>query len=121
VIVVGNEATTSTNRERRRLWSARPSACLAVSSIAETLIASALAISGFARAPLPPTTLVAGTLGVAIEFAFAMQRSMDSPAPLEVGDSPVSPCRKCPGMLQSRIKKYRNFVKRVSEGPKTTY
>ena len=52
VIVFGNQATTYTNRERRRLWSSRPSFWLAASSVADILIASILAVGGIAMAPL---------------------------------------------------------------------
>jgi H+-transporting ATPase len=48
VIVFGNQATTYTNRERRRLWSSRPSSWLIASSLADLLIASTLAIGGIA-------------------------------------------------------------------------
>ena len=53
VIVFGNQATTYTNRERRQLWSSRPSFWLVVSSVADLLIASTLAIGGIAMTPLP--------------------------------------------------------------------
>ena len=46
VIVFGNQATTYAIRERRRLWSSRPSFWLGVSSVADILIASTLAICG---------------------------------------------------------------------------
>ena len=46
VIVFGNQATTYTNRERRHLWSSRPSIWLLVSSVADLLIASTLAVGG---------------------------------------------------------------------------
>jgi H+-transporting ATPase len=68
VIVFGNQATTYTNRERRHLWSSRPSFWLVVSSIADLLIASTLAIGGIAMTPLPPL-VVAGTLAAAAVFA----------------------------------------------------
>jgi len=67
-IVFGNQATTYTNRERRRLWSSRPSAWLIASSVADILIASALALGGLAMAPLPAWT-VAGVLAAAAGFA----------------------------------------------------
>jgi H+-transporting ATPase len=67
-IVFGNQATTYTNRERRHLWSSRPSTWLLVSSAADLLIASTLAIGGIAMTPLP-AWLVAGTLSVAAVFA----------------------------------------------------
>ncbi len=67
-IVFGNQATTYTNRERRHLWSSRPSYWLVASSAADVLIASTLAIGGFAMTPLPPWT-VAATLVAAAVFA----------------------------------------------------
>jgi H+-transporting ATPase len=68
VIVFGNQATTYTNRERRRLWSSRPSFWLVVSSVADLMIASTLAIAGIAMTPLP-ALVVAATLAAAIAFA----------------------------------------------------
>jgi len=68
VIVFGNQATMYTNRERRHLWSSRPSFWVIVSSIADLLIASMLAIGGIAMTPLPAWT-VAGTLATAAVFA----------------------------------------------------
>ena len=61
VIVFGNQATMYTNRERRHLWSSRPSFWVIVSSIADLLIASTLAIGGIAMTPLP-ASIVVGTL-----------------------------------------------------------
>ena len=58
VIVFGNQATTYNNRERRRLWSSRPSLWLAASSLADILIAAALALTGIAMAPLPLVAVV---------------------------------------------------------------
>ncbi|HLY54654.1 MAG TPA: HAD-IC family P-type ATPase, partial [Stellaceae bacterium] len=71
VIVFGNQATTYTNRERRRLWSSRPSLWLAVSSVADILIASILAVAGIAMAPLP-AWVVACTLAAAAVFALLL-------------------------------------------------
>jgi H+-transporting ATPase len=68
VIVFGNQATTYTNRERRRLWSSRPSFWLVVSSVVDLMIASTLAIAGIAMTPLP-ALVVAATLTAAIAFA----------------------------------------------------
>src|SRR5580658_6805140 len=42
VIVFGNQATMYTNRERRHLWSSRPSVWVNVSSVADLMIASTL-------------------------------------------------------------------------------
>jgi len=71
VIVFGNQATTYTNRERRRLWSSRPSSWLIASSVGDVLIASTLAIAGIAMKPLP-ASMVVGTLVAACVFAVAL-------------------------------------------------
>jgi H+-transporting ATPase len=71
VIVFGNQATTYTNRERRRLWSSRPSAWLVASSVGDLLIASTLAVGGIAMTPLP-ALMVAGTLATAAAFAVTL-------------------------------------------------
>jgi len=70
-VVFGNQATTYTNRERRRLWSSRPSIWLMISSIADLLIASTLAIGGIAMTPLP-ASIVAATVVAAMVFAILM-------------------------------------------------
>jgi len=71
VIVFGNQATTYTNRERRHLWSSRPSIWLLLSSVADLLIASILAVAGIAMTPLP-AWVVAGTLAAAVVFAILL-------------------------------------------------
>jgi H+-transporting ATPase len=71
VIVSGNQATTYTNRERRHLWSSRPSVWLIVSSVADLLIASTLAVGGIAMTRLP-VLMVVGTLVAAIIFAVVL-------------------------------------------------
>jgi H+-transporting ATPase len=71
VIAFGNQATTYNNRERRRLWSSRPSNWLIASSVTDISIAAILAITGVAMTPLP-AEVVGGTLGGAIVFAFLM-------------------------------------------------
>jgi H+-transporting ATPase len=71
VIVFGNQATTYTNRERRHLWSSRPSTWLLISSVADLLIASTLAVRGIAMTPLP-AWVVAGTLVAAAAFAIIL-------------------------------------------------
>lgn len=70
-IVFGNQATTYTNRERRHLWSSRPSIWLLGSSVADLLIASTLAVAGVAMTPLP-AWVVAGTLAAAVLFAILL-------------------------------------------------
>jgi H+-transporting ATPase len=69
LVVFGNQATTYTNRERRRLGSCRPSLLLAGASAADLSIASALAACGIAMSPLP-ILVVGGTLVAAAAFAF---------------------------------------------------
>jgi H+-transporting ATPase len=69
IVVFGNQATTYTNRERRRLGSSRPSVWLVGSSVVDLLIASTLAICGIAMSPLP-ILVVGGTLVAAAAFAF---------------------------------------------------
>lgn len=67
-VVAGNQATNYNNRERRHLWSSRPSTWLLASSFADLLIASTLAVTGFAMAPLP-VWAVAAVLATAAAFA----------------------------------------------------
>jgi H+-transporting ATPase len=71
IIVFGNQATTYTNRERRHLWSSRPSIWLLLSSVVDLLIASTLAVAGIAMTALP-LLMVVGTLAAAIVFAFLL-------------------------------------------------
>jgi len=70
-IVFGNQAITYTNRERRHLWASRPSKWLILSSIADLVIASTLAVVGIAMTALPVLT-VAGVIVTAIVFAVAL-------------------------------------------------
>jgi H+-transporting ATPase len=70
-LVCGNQATTYNNRERRRIWSSRPSSWLIASSVVDTLIACVLAVTGIAMAPLS-LGVVAGALGGAVAFALLM-------------------------------------------------
>ena len=71
VIVFGNQSTTYANRERRRLWSSRPSFWLVLSSVADVLIAATLATSDIVMTPLP-IFVVAVTLAAAAAFAFVV-------------------------------------------------
>jgi H+-transporting ATPase len=70
-IVFIKQATTYTNRERRHLWSSRPSAWLVASSVADVTIAATLAIAGIAMTALP-VAVVAETLGAAAVFSFVL-------------------------------------------------
>ena len=51
-IVFGSQATTYVIRGRQHLWGLRPSLILVLSSVADVLIMSTLAICGIAMAPL---------------------------------------------------------------------
>jgi H+-transporting ATPase len=67
-VVFGNEASLYAIRARQSLWST-PSRWLVLSSVADVLIASALAVCGIVMTALP-VILVAGILAAAIAFAF---------------------------------------------------
>jgi H+-transporting ATPase len=67
-VVFGNEASLYALRARQSLWST-PSGWLVLSSVADVLIASTLAVRGIARTPLT-VILVVGTLVAAVAFAF---------------------------------------------------
>jgi H+-transporting ATPase len=71
VLVFGSQAAIYAIRERRHLWSSRPSVLVAASSVADIAIASTLAIGGIAMTPLPLFAVV-GTLVAAVLFAFIL-------------------------------------------------
>jgi H+-transporting ATPase len=71
IIVFGNQATTYTNRERRRIWSSRPGTWVIVSSVGDLAIASALAIGGVAMTALP-VMVVLSVLAAAAAFALIL-------------------------------------------------
>jgi H+-transporting ATPase len=66
-IVFGSQATTYVIRGRQHLWGLRPSVWLVLSSVADVLIISTLAVSGIAMAPLP-AVVIAGEFAAAIAF-----------------------------------------------------
>jgi H+-transporting ATPase len=70
-LVFGSQATIYAIRQRRHLWSSRPSLWLAVSSVADILIAATLAISGIAMTPLP-APMVASALAAAVALTFVL-------------------------------------------------
>jgi H+-transporting ATPase len=70
-LVFGSQATIYAIRQHRYLWGSRPSLWLAVSSVADVLIASTLAVGGIAMTPLPGL-VVAGTLAAAAAFAIVL-------------------------------------------------
>jgi len=70
-LVFGSEGTLYALRERKRIWSSRPSIWVIVASIADILIISLLADSSIAMHPLP-ITFVACVLIAAVIFALLL-------------------------------------------------
>jgi H+-transporting ATPase len=70
-IVFGSQATTYVIRVRQHLWGLRPSLILVLSSVADVLIISTLAIYGIAMAPLA-LWVVTCTFAAAIAFGLAL-------------------------------------------------
>jgi H+-transporting ATPase len=68
-LAFGSEATLYSIRERRRLWSSRPSIWIIVSTVCDVLIISTLVTRGIAMTPLS-IFVVAGTLVAAAVFVF---------------------------------------------------
>jgi H+-transporting ATPase len=71
VLVFGSQAKLYAIRQRRHLWGSSPILLLAVSSVADIVIASTLAVGGIAMTPLP-ASVVAGALAAAAAFAFVL-------------------------------------------------
>jgi H+-transporting ATPase len=70
-IVFGSQATTYVIRGRQHLWGLRPSLWLVLSSVADILIISTLALRGIAMAPLS-ITVIAGEFGAALAFGLVI-------------------------------------------------
>ncbi len=70
-LVFGSEATLYAVRERRRLWSSRPSLWVLASSIVDLLIIVTLATRGIAMTPLPLAAII-WTLAAAAAFGFVL-------------------------------------------------
>jgi H+-transporting ATPase len=70
-IVFGSQVTTYVIRGRQHLWGLRPSLMLVLSSVADVLIISTLAVCGIAMAPLP-LSLVACEFAAAIIFGLVL-------------------------------------------------
>jgi H+-transporting ATPase len=70
-LVFGSEATLYTLRERNRMWSSRPGVWVIVSSIADVLIVSILAVRGILMHPLS-VAVVGSVLLAAVLFAFLL-------------------------------------------------
>jgi len=71
-LAFGSQATLYVVRERRRLWSSRPSGWLVASSVADVLIAATLAVGGIAMAPLPTWVVASILAAAAAAFAFIL-------------------------------------------------
>ena len=72
-LVFSGQAVFYVVRDRQRLWSSKPSRWVVLSSVADVLIITCLAASGYLVAALP-LVLIAGILGAAIVFAFVLDR-----------------------------------------------
>jgi H+-transporting ATPase len=70
-IVFGSQVTTYVIRGRQHLWGLRPSLILVLSSVADVLIISTLAICGIAMAPLP-FVIIACEFVAAIAFGLVL-------------------------------------------------
>jgi H+-transporting ATPase len=80
-LVFSGQAVFYVVRERRRLWSSRPSFVVILCSIADLLIVPILAVNGVLMAPLP-LPIVSGIFlaCIALTFALDQSRSRSSPA-----------------------------------------
>jgi H+-transporting ATPase len=70
-IVFGSQATTYVIRGRGQLWGLRPSTWLVLSSVADVLIISAMAVCGVAMAPVP-LLVVGAEFVAAVAFGLVM-------------------------------------------------
>jgi H+-transporting ATPase len=73
ILVANGQAVFYVVRERRRLWSSRPSLLVIVSSILDILIIGTLALAGILMAPLAPSIFV-GILAAGVVLALAMDQ-----------------------------------------------
>jgi len=70
-MVFSSQATIYVVRERQHFWRSRPSPWVAIASLFDILIASTLAVGGFAMTPLP-AAVVAGILAAAAVFTLVL-------------------------------------------------
>ena len=70
-LVFSGQAVFYVVRERRRLWSSRPSVWVVLSSVADVLIIASLATGGLLMAALP-LVVVGSVFGAAVVFAFVL-------------------------------------------------
>lgn len=73
ILVFGSQALLYVVRERRRLWSSKPSVWVVVASVADITIVSVLALSGTLMAPLSWQVL-AMVFAAAVAFAFVLNQ-----------------------------------------------
>ena len=70
-LVVSGQAIYYVVRERRRIWSSRPSGIVLASSLADLLIVPTLAYAGILMAPLP-LSVIMSLFATAVVFAFVL-------------------------------------------------
>jgi H+-transporting ATPase len=70
-LVFSGEASLYAIRERRRIWSSKPSRLVIASTVGDIIGISAIAVAGIAMTAVP-VSIVAGVLAAAIVFAFAL-------------------------------------------------
>jgi H+-transporting ATPase len=71
ILVFSGQSVFYVVRDRKRLWSSRPSRLVVMSSAADLLIITTLASQGFLMAPLP-LPVIGGILAAAILFSFVL-------------------------------------------------
>ncbi|MGO4872933.1 MAG: HAD-IC family P-type ATPase [Roseiarcus sp.] len=71
ILVFSGEAVLYVVRERRRIWSSRPSVAFMLSSLVDVTLFATLAGKGILMAPLP-ASVIAGLLASALVFALAL-------------------------------------------------
>jgi H+-transporting ATPase len=72
-LALNGQAVFYVVRERKRLWSSRPSPIMLLSTVLDLLIIGTLAIQGILMAPLP-ISIVACILAAAVALAFVMDQ-----------------------------------------------
>ena len=70
-LVISGQAVYYVVRERRRIWSSRPSTTVLLCSLADLLIVPSLAVAGFLMAPLS-ISIILGVVGAGVLFALAL-------------------------------------------------
>jgi len=70
-LVISGQAIYYVVRERRRIWSSRPSKIVLACSLADLLIVPTLAFTGVLMAPLS-LSIILGIFATAVAFAFAL-------------------------------------------------